>query len=103
MTPTITIEPYEKHVLLCCGKYCDENRETMIYLKKRLQEEGLDGRIRANRAGCLGVCAEGAIMVVHPEGTWYCNVDQAAVDRIIASHFKAGAVVEDLRFHQHQP
>lgn len=96
------IKPYERHVILCAGKKCDpeEKRKLMLYFKKRLASEGLDMKVRANRGGCLGVCEQGAIMVVYPEGVWYCNVNRANLDRIIEQHFKSGDVVEDLLFHQ---
>lgn len=92
------IAPYKQHVMLCCGKHCNEDRSLMQYLKQRLTEEGLVD-VRANRAGCLGVCVQGPVMVVHPEGVWYCNLDEAGIDRIIEEHLKNGRVVEDLAFH----
>jgi len=96
------IEAYERHAILCAGKKCDpeEKRELMLYLKQRLNEEGLDVSVRANRGGCLGVCEQGAIMVVYPEGVWYCRLDRSAIDRVIEQHFKAGEVVGELCFHQ---
>lgn len=44
------------------------------YAKARIKETNLDGQgsaIRINKAGCLGRCAEGPVMVVYPEETWY--------------------------------
>ncbi len=34
------------------------------------------------------------MMVVHPDGTWYGGVDEAAVDRIVAEHIVDGEVVQ---------
>ncbi len=101
MKPTLL--PYQRHAILCCGKNCGENISLFRYLKKRLADEGLytndSTTVRINKATCLGVCCEGPIMVVHPEGVWYCRLDEAAIDRIIDEHFKAGRVVENLCFH----
>lgn len=96
------VAPYQRHAILCAGKKCDpeEKRELMQYLKKRLLEEGLDTEVRANRGGCLGVCEQGAIMVVYPEGVWYCRLDKDGIERVIDEHFKQGRVVEDLQFHR---
>jgi (2Fe-2S) ferredoxin len=95
------IEPYDYHVMLCCGSKCvpDENRELLNHMKSRLLELGLD-RVRVNRAGCLGVCKEGPIMVVHPDGVWYCHLNRENVDRIIEQHLRDGSVVRELAFHQ---
>ncbi|MDX8395021.1 MAG: ferredoxin [Mariprofundaceae bacterium] len=98
----LSISPYKRHAMLCCGKSCGENIPLMKYLKKRLLVEGLDAgehSVRANRAGCLGVCEQGPIMVVHPEGVWYCDLDEVKMDRIIEEHFKQGEPVEEFSFH----
>jgi len=99
-----TIPPYKRHAIMCCGKSCGENLPLLNYLKKRVADAGLTmgdpDAVRVNRAGCLGVCCEGPIMVVHPEGVWYCRLDEAGIDRIVEEHFKGGQVVESLAFHQ---
>jgi len=105
MSDKPVIESYRYHVMLCCGKQCEpeEDRSLLQYLKQRLAEEGLErgeDAVRANRAGCLGVCLQGPIMVVHPDGVWYCNLNRRNVDRIIKEHFKQGNVVRDIVFHQ---
>ncbi len=95
------IEAYRYHAVLCCGTKCepDGSRELVNYMKSRLLDQGMSD-IRVNRAGCLGVCVQGPIMVVYPGGIWYCNLNQENVDRIIEEHLKSGRVVEDLVFHQ---
>ncbi|HXH71807.1 MAG TPA: NAD(P)H-dependent oxidoreductase subunit E [Mariprofundaceae bacterium] len=99
------LERYRRHAILCAGKKCEpaQDRALMQYLKKRLTEEGLDtgeDMVRANRAGCLGVCEQGPIMVVYPEGVWYCRLNEANIDRIIEMHFKGGKAVSELVFHE---
>jgi len=95
--------PYKTHAIMCCGKSCGENLPLLNYMKKKVIDEGLivgdPNAVRVNRAGCLGVCAEGPIMVVYPEGVWYCNLDEIAIDRIVEEHFKGGKVVEAFCFH----
>jgi len=97
----LQIPPYKRHVMMCVGKSCGENLPLLKYIKQRLVEEGLDSgkdAVRVNRAGCLGVCQQGPIMVVYPEGAWYANLDESGVDKIIASHLKQGQPVDDLMF-----
>ena len=95
---------YKRHALMCCGKSCGENLPLLKYLKQRVADAGLvsghPDAVRVNRAGCLGVCDQGPIMVVHPEGVWYCRLDETGMDRIVEEHFKGGKVVEELAFHQ---
>lgn len=94
------IEPYRLHAVLCCGNKCtEEDRSLLNYLKSQLTELGVDD-VRVNRAGCLGVCVQGPIMVVHPEGVWYCNLNIKNIDRIIEEHFIGGDVVGELAFYQ---
>ena len=96
------IQPYQRHAILCAGKKCEpaEDRAAIQYLKKRLADEGLEGAVRANRAGCLGVCEQGPIMVVYPEGLWYCRLNEENLDRVIEQHFKHGKPVDELIFHK---
>jgi (2Fe-2S) ferredoxin len=65
-------------------------------LKAELRARGLDGRIRANSAGCLDACEQGAAMVVYPEGVWYGGVTAADVPEIVESHLVGGRPVERL-------
>lgn len=98
------IQPYRRHAIVCAGKKCEpaQDRAAIQYLKKRLAEEGLEAAVRANRGGCLGVCEQGPIMVVYPDGIWYCRLDAAAIDRIVELHFKQGQPVDELVFHRAQ-
>lgn len=90
--------------MICCGNKCepDGDRSLVNYMKSRLLELGMMD-VRVNRAGCLGVCVQGPIMVVHPEGVWYCHLNRENIDRIIEGHFKSGTVVEELAFHRAKP
>ena len=100
-----TMMPYKRHAIMCCGKSCGENMPLLNYLKNSVIEKGLvvgdPNAVRVNRAGCLGVCAGGPIMVVYPDGVWYCNLDEAAIDRIVEEHFIHGRPVEAYQFYQY--
>ena len=84
---SLGIDQIDRHIFICADqtvpKCCD--RETSLvawnYLKKRLQELGLDkpsadrpSCIFRTKANCLRVCASGPIMVVYPDGVWYRDV-----------------------------
>ncbi|NWF37583.1 ferredoxin [Mariprofundus sp. NF] len=102
--PKPMMMPYKRHAIMCCGKSCGENLPLLNYLKDQVVAAGLvvgdPDAVRVNRAGCLGVCIEGPVMVVYPEGVWYCNLNQSAIDRIIEEHFRGGRVVEEFAFYK---
>ncbi|MDZ7750693.1 MAG: (2Fe-2S) ferredoxin domain-containing protein [Gammaproteobacteria bacterium] len=98
---------YRYHVFFCTnqrpdGEGCCNNfnsKDMRDYAKSRTKELGIAGKggVRINTAGCLDRCAEGPVVVVYPEGTWYTWVDQEDVDEIIERHLVNGEVVERLR------
>ncbi len=94
-----SIAPYQRHVLMCCGKSCGENMPLLKSLKAKVCAAGLEGEVRVNRAGCLGVCQQGPIMVVHPEGVWYFDLDEDKLNRIVKEHLQHGKPVQEWTFH----
>ena len=92
------IPPHSYHVLFCQGPRCTAAgaAEVGAYLRTRLKDAGLDhgpGHVLAARTGCLYPCNLGPVMVVYPEGTWYCGLDEDAISRIVDRHFLNGETV----------
>lgn len=84
----------------CCGQ-CGA-QAMRDYLKRRTKELGIAGKggVRINTAGCLDRCAEGPVIVVYPEATWYTYVDQEDLEEILSEHLVKGQVVERLRLSE---
>lgn len=98
---------FKHHVFFCCNQRpapdtcCNAHgaSDLQTYAKERIKALGLDGKgnIRINKAGCLGRCDDGPVLVVYPDGVWYTFVDQEDIDEIIQEHLQNGRIVERLR------
>jgi (2Fe-2S) ferredoxin len=98
---------FKRHVFFClnerpAGNACCHHLgavEMQNYAKKRIKALGLagPGAIRINRAGCLGRCDEGPVLVVYPDNVWYQYVDQEDIDEIIEEHLIHGRIVNRLK------
>lgn len=97
------IPPQLRRVLVCQGGPCNHAGAAQVWGHLRNEQKRLDLRnagdgMMSARTSCLGPCNLGPVVQVFPEGTWYGGVDEAGVDRIIASHLLAGEVVADLAY-----
>lgn len=100
--------PYHRQLLVCTANRCTTNGEGQALfdsLSVKLKAAGLGVeagplRVKRTRTGCVSACKGGPILGVQPDGTWYYNVTETNMDRIIQEHLIGGQVVTDLVFHQ---
>ena len=125
ISSALSIPVAERHIFLCADQTNDkcapreETNRLWRHLKSRLkalgitspppgwQNDGGDelgpfvpgtGSVLRSKVDCLRICESGCVAVVYPEGTWYANLDEAKMDRIIDQHLVGGRPVAELAF-----
>jgi (2Fe-2S) ferredoxin len=105
------ISPYGRHIFICANGNCANSAqvtELIQYLHQLNRQHGLDQlsnpqRIAYVKCGCLGVCSNGPIMIVYPEGIWYRAIDSTSLAQIYEEHLLGGEPVEAYILHRHYP
>ena len=93
------------HILLCnsyrvAGEAqgaCNKKgaADLLQYINEECADRGLD--VAVSTTGCLNVCAQGPIMVVHPNNYWYGGVEsEEAVDEVLDALEEGDAAEEYL-------
>jgi (2Fe-2S) ferredoxin len=62
-----------------------------------IEDLDLAGDVMITNTGCFGICNQGPIIVVYPEGIWYGAVTEEDIDKIVEQHIINGLPVEELR------
>ncbi|HRC81696.1 MAG TPA: NADH-quinone oxidoreductase subunit NuoF [Sedimentibacter sp.] len=91
---------YRSHVLLCGGSGCTSNKsmEVKNRFEEKLKEVKLDKEVQVVVTGCFGLCEEGPIAIVYPEGSFYSRMNVDKVDEIVEGHLLKGRIVEKFLF-----
>ena len=94
------MEFYRCHVLVCAGTGCtsSESEEVRRTLNLEIERLKLDKEVKVITTGCFGFCNLGPIMVIYPEGTFYCQVTPEDVKEIAEEHLLKGKIVSRLLY-----
>ncbi len=89
---------YRAHVLVCAGTGCTSSNSLKIMdeMEALLASNGLDSEVKIVKTGCFGLCAEGPIVVVYPEGAMYTRVEVSDAKEIVEEHLLKGRIVKRL-------
>lgn len=89
---------YRSHVLVCAGTGCTSSKSELIIeeFTDQLKKNDLEDEVQVIRTGCFGLCAQGPIVVVYPEGSMYTMVTPDDVSEIIGEHLIKGRIVKRL-------
>ena len=63
-----------------------------------MQKQGLAGEVQVIRTGCQGFCAQGPIVIVQPDGIFYCGVSQKSAAHLVQEHLLKGRPVKNLMY-----
>ena len=90
------------HVLICGGTGCKSagSKEVQLAFSRAIEAKGLSDEVMVVETGCHGFCEHGPLVIVYPEGTFYCQVKAEDVEEIVESHLFKGRIDERLLYHE---
>ena len=93
---------FRSHVLICGGTGCTSSGSLKIYekLQEEINKNGLSKEVQVVKTGCFGLCANGPIMIVYPEGTFYSMVNVEDIPEIVSEHLLKGRIVTRLVYQE---
>jgi (2Fe-2S) ferredoxin len=85
--------PFIAHVFVCTNdrggerKSCADSNSQLVkeQLKEALDAKGWKGKVRVSTSGCMGVCAQGANVMIYPQKLWFSGVSPDDVEAIVSS------------------
>ena len=91
---------YRSHVLVCGGTGCSSSGSESVIeaFREELAKLELTDEVLVVPTGCHGMCEMGPIVVVYPEGTFYCRVGAVDVSEIVEEHLYKGRPVRRLMY-----
>jgi (2Fe-2S) ferredoxin len=112
MNPLISIAEelkighFVRHVLLCVGNSCcsqETGEAAWRKLKGILKDRQISLSTAPNacfrtKASCLRICRGGPILVVYPEGLWYCGMTEDRIERFVEEQLVRGQPIEEWIF-----
>jgi (2Fe-2S) ferredoxin/SAM-dependent methyltransferase len=101
------MEPFRFHLFVCTQQKpegvasCPASGSFAVLdgLDREIQARGLDADVQLTTCGCMGLCDEGPVMVVYPEGVWYRRLQPSDVREIVDAHLREGQPVGRLAWN----
>lgn len=86
-------------VLVCQGPGCalSKSEQIRIALEQAVKSTGLSD-VTIDFTGCHGLCQQGPLVIIEPEGIFYTRVTKEDVNDIVHSHLLRGRCVERLLY-----
>lgn len=83
---------YRSTVIICGGTGCVSSGSFKVRkaLEQELEKRNLRNEIMVLTTGCQGFCGEGPIVIVQPDGVFYCNFNESDVPQFVEEHLLKG-------------
>lgn len=100
MRKNANISINEKHIMICGGTGCKatDSDEIIRSLNKLITDNNLEDKVKVVMTGCFGFCAQGPIVQILPDKTFYIKVTKDDAEDIINKHIINGEVVDRLLY-----
>ncbi|MCX7983614.1 MAG: SLBB domain-containing protein [Bacteroidetes bacterium] len=88
---------YKYRILYCSSAGCVSSgcEAARTALKQALEEHGVAKQCELVGTGCLGMCGEGPLVLVHNDQTLYQRVDATIARKIVEEHILKGNIVRE--------
>ncbi len=92
------MDNFKYKVMVCGGTGCTSSDAELIIdtFREEAKKHGLENDVKVVRTGCFGLCELGPIVIVNPDGAFYCRLEVANIPRIVEEHLVNGNIVKDL-------
>jgi len=97
---------YNKHIFICVNERDEMNpkgdcsrcggMDIRMKFVQLINQNGLKGKVRANKSGCLDACEMGAALVIYPNNIWYTHVSLDDVEEIFKTSVINDKIVDRL-------
>jgi NADH-quinone oxidoreductase subunit F len=90
------------NLMICEGTGCaaSQAHDIRAALTAEIKRRRLDGEVRIVQTGCRGFCAMGPIVMIYPEGIFYCQVKPEDVPLLVEETLLKGRIVERLAYQE---
>jgi NADH-quinone oxidoreductase subunit F len=90
----------EKCILICGGPGCKASTSDIIKdaFEREIHLKKLEDKVKVIMTGCFGFCAEGPIINIIPDDTFYIKVAEEDVKEIVTEHIIKNKIIERLLY-----
>ncbi|ADL11819.1 NADH-quinone oxidoreductase subunit NuoF [Acetohalobium arabaticum] len=93
---------YRSHIIICGGTGCVSSgcEEVQKALEDELDKQDLTDEINIVETGCHGLCEKGPVMVIYPEGIFYCELQPEDMEELVTEHILKDRIVDRLLYKE---